>query len=105
VSRIGGVIRDVLGAIIRPFRRTRQRTPTQWQWGYRCEWIDPATGAVVTDSYTTVLTDSPTNYQQAAALARRVSSADPPSCITYRSDSGAGLRLRCRRKGPIIGVP
>lgn len=105
MSRIGRTLRGILGGIIGAVRRTRARAATRFQWGYRCEWIDPASGEVITDNYYTVLTDSPTNYQQASALARRVAGTDPPSCITYRRDSGAGLRLRCRRAGPVLGVP
>lgn len=99
VGRIIGGVRGIIGRI----RGRRQVAPTQWDWGYRCEWYDAQTGINIGNSWHVVTIESNTNYQRASAAARRWNLQHPPGCVVRHLRSGGTVRLQCQRRGPIVG--
>jgi hypothetical protein len=71
----------------------------RWRWSYVCVWYDRATGDRVGEWRWNVETNSGTNYQQASAQARRLSSTNMPPCIAREVSRGRDFVLRCRRVG------
>lgn len=99
-----GFLGRILGAIGRRFGGGRGRRRTCWQWMYGCTWED-ASGQHVYFKAHAVVTDSPTNYQQASAQARRevlASLTDSERALTAHHP---GATFRCRRIGRVIEVP
>lgn len=92
-------------ARIRREREEAARQPVAWQWAYRCEWIDQASGWVSGSTLVTVVTNSGTNYRGAAAAARAVAQSALPSCIRHQIGRGIELRMSCSRVGEPIGIP
>lgn len=96
-------IRRIITGIINRIRGRRQVQPTQWDWGYRCTWTDERTGIEITNSWHVVTIDSDTNYQRASARARQWMFSHPPPCVVQHQRGGGQVRLRCERRGAIVG--
>ena len=101
MSRILGIISGIISRLF----GGRRPPPSRWQWGYRCEFIDQSTGDVIATTWRVVETDSPTNYQRASAIARREAWANISTYVSVQMVASGNVRLKCRRRGPIIGLP
>lgn len=101
MSRIGGLIGDLLRGLFRP----TPVPPSEWRWAYRCYWLDLASGDELATSYHVVLTHSGTNYQQASSEARAEASRTPPLCVSRMQRGGRGISLRCQRVGQPVPLP
>lgn len=101
-------IPETLAEIIERFRRERrppEEGPKKYIWYYKCRWYDRDTGEQIGSSFESVTTDSGTNYQQAAALARRL--ATQPDSLAKLTFTGDPLtaRMVCRRVGEPAQLP
>lgn len=104
MARATGVVGFIRNLVNR-FRSTRELSPTQWRWAYRCTFFDRDTGAELAQTYVEVITTSDRNYQEASALARRVATNVYREQCPWKLALLRGSRMQCQRVGQPVGLP